>query len=109
MKEHRAISSYEYFNKEVKARIQNAPENGTVEVTTDIWISYVDYVLKALEERCDITLVTTFRYQGKEYRFTIPARKPGTDANILVEEDVKYYGFLYLSGKYGLKEVMDKK
>lgn len=52
---------------------------------------YNQAILNKLAERGDVSLKTTFTYNGITYSFTIPA---GSDYSNL--EDAKYYGFMYL-------------
>lgn len=93
----RGISSMAYWLNMVEKKIRSANPGDTVVAETDIWISFWDKIMIALDENPDVALTCNFKYKGNRYSFTIPAR---TDGQKTLEEGVGWYGFLYLSGKY---------
>ncbi len=52
-------------------------------------------VMKTLQEHPNLTLVFSYRYEGRDYKVTIPGSLAKADTNI------PWYGPLYLYGKYG--------
>lgn len=82
--------------RELTKYINTAEAGSTIEFTgKPIMMCYSRAILDKLAERGDISLKTTFTYDGITYSFTIPA---GSDYSNL--EDAKWYGFLYLYNAY---------
>ncbi len=97
----RPLEAYYAFQGDVARRIELAPEGGTVNVKTSHYINFNKQVMKALEERQDVSVHVSFldqEYKGNRVSFTIPA---GEDVMALVDKN-GYAGFLYLGGIYGL-------
>ena len=89
------ISRAMAFVKNIVKMIQEAPENGTVEITTDYYTCYTSYILKELIKRPDVSLKTTYKDKDGNVRtFTIPAGQAPTDG-------AQFYGFTYLGNLYG--------
>lgn len=89
------ISGAMAFVKNIVKMIQEAPENGTVEITTDYYTCYTSYILKELIKRPDVSLKTTYKDKDGNVRtFTIPAGQAPTDG-------AQFYGFTYLGNLYG--------
>ena len=89
------ISGAMAFVKNLVKMIQEAPENGTVEITTDYYTCYTSYILKELIKRPDVSLKTTYKDKdGNARTFTIPAGQAPTDG-------AQFYGFTYLGNLYG--------
>lgn len=89
------ISGAMTFVKNIVKMIQEAPENGTVEITTSNFSCYTSYILKELSKRPDVSLKTTFKDKdGSTKTFTIPAGQAPTDG-------AQFYGFTYLGNLYG--------
>ena len=89
------ISGAMAFVKNIVKMIQEAPENGTVEITTDYYTCYTSYILKELIKRPDVSLKTTYKDKdGNARTFTIPAGQSPTDG-------AQFYGFTYLGNLYG--------
>lgn len=51
-------------------------------------------VMQMLVKRSDVTLIMEYTYEGKDYRVVIPAGKA-------VNDEIPWYGPLYLAGRYG--------
>lgn len=82
--------------KELTNYINTAKAGSTIEFTgKPIMMCYSQTILDKLAERGDVSLKTTFDYDGITYSFTIPA---GSDYSNL--GDAKYYGFKYLSNAF---------
>lgn len=99
---YRPIAPFHAFVGDVANRIENAPENSTVQVKTSLFFAFNKQVMQALADRPDVSLYVTFldqQYKGNRVSFTIPA---GEDTMALLDEN-GYCGFLYLAGIYGLK------
>ena len=89
------ISGAMAFVKNIVKMIQEAPENGTVEITTDYYTCYTSYILKELIKRPDVSLKTTYKDKdGNARTFTIQAGQAPTDG-------AQFYGFTYLGNLYG--------
>ena len=89
------ISGAMAFVKNIVKMIQEAPENGTVEITTDYYTCYTSYILKELIKPPDVSLKTTYKDKdGNARTFTIPAGQAPTDG-------AQFYGFTYLGNLYG--------
>lgn len=101
VQEIKTLSSFMYWNRKVQAQIKNAAPGAAVAVETPLWISFYEDILKALDERPDVSLTCKFKVKGEWYSFTIPARQAGTK---LAQDGVAWYGFLYLSGIWGIAE-----
>lgn len=83
------------FVKKVVKLIQDAPQNGTVDITTKNYSCYTAWIIEELAKRPDVTLKTTYTdAEGNVKTFTIPAGQAPTDG-------AEFYGFTYLGNKYG--------
>ena len=83
----------------VEALVTVAEAGATVK-TKDI-TTLANGTMKALLKRGDVTLVMEYTYQGVDYVVTIPAGKA-------VDNDIPWYGPLYLAGMYGNGTGADK-
>ena len=83
----------------VEALITVAAAGATVK-TKDI-TTLSNSTMKALLKRGDVTLVMEYTYKGVDYVVTIPAGKA-------VDNDIPWYGPLYLAGMYGNGTGADK-
>lgn len=82
--------------RELNNYINTANTGSTIEFTgKPLMMCYSRAILDKLAERGDVSLKTTFDYDGNTYSFTIPA---GSDYSNL--EDAKYYGFMYLCNAF---------
>lgn len=83
------------FVKNIVYKIQNAPANGTVEIKTENYTCYTDFIMAALRKRPDVSLKTTYTDKDKSTKtFTIPAGQAPDDGQL-------FYGFTYLGNLYG--------
>ncbi|MGN0376562.1 MAG: hypothetical protein ACI4ED_02895 [Suilimivivens sp.] len=83
------------FVKNIVKMIQEAPGNGTVEITTGNYTCYTAYIINELIKRPDVSLKTTYKDKdGNVKSFTIPAGQAPTDG-------AQFYGFTYLGNLYG--------
>ena len=87
-----AGSAVHLFIRNIIKSINNAPQNGTVTVNTEIWTCYNKEVMDALSQRPDVTLVTNYRYNHIDYTVTIPA---GYEVDTLLDEN-GYCGLRHL-------------
>lgn len=100
----KSYSSYSYNGtsaqelvNELFRYINTAEAGSTIEFTgKPIMMCYSQAILDKLAARGDVSLKTTFTYNGVTESFTIPA---GSDYSNL--EAAKYYGFKYLSNAFG--------
>lgn len=76
----------------VAAQITSAAKGATVK-TKDI-TALPNSVMKMLLKRNDVTLVMEYTYNGRDYTVTIPA-------GAAIDNDIPWYGPLYLAGYYG--------
>lgn len=92
------VSKATAWVKGVTAKIENAPENGTVMVESDTYLCYTDRIMDALRVRCDVSLTTCFTDEdGIRKGFTIPAGQAPDDGE-------QFYGFTGLGNRYGWLE-----
>lgn len=83
------------FVKNIVYKIQNAPADSTVEINTNNYTCYTDFIMSALRKRTDVSLKTTFKDKdGSTKAFTIPAGQAPDDEQL-------FYGFTYLGNLYG--------
>lgn len=100
----KSYSSYSYNGtsaqelvNELFHYINTAEAGSTIEFTgKPIMMCYSQAILDKLAARGDVSLKTTFTYNGVTESFTIPA---GSDYSNL--EAARYYGFKYLSNAFG--------
>ena len=86
-------SAFYQFNVDAANRIAKAPQNGTVTISTDTWISFAkNLVLPALQSRPDVTVIVKYKWKGKPAKLVIPA---GTDLSSKFG-DSGFCGFLNL-------------
>lgn len=85
--------------KNILSKIENAEENGVVEIETNIYSCYTKKIIEALQKRPDVTLKTVYTdKEGNRQGFTIPAGQTPTDG-------ADFYGFTYLGNLYGWDEL----
>ncbi|MCM1534861.1 MAG: LysM peptidoglycan-binding domain-containing protein [Clostridium sp.] len=80
------------FAADVENQIKGAAKGATVKMTGLNTLS--NGMMKALLARKDVTLVMEYTYGGKNYTVVIPA-------GAAVDNDIPWYGPLYLAGYYG--------
>lgn len=97
-----AGSSVHLFIRNIIKSINDAPQNGTVAVNTEIWTCYNREIIDALSQRPDVTLVTNYRYNHVDYTVTIPA---GYEVDTLLDEN-GYCGFRHLDQVLGGSEIV---
>ena len=86
-------SAFYQFNVDAANRIAKAPQNGTVIISTDTWISFAkNLVLPSLQSRPDVTVIVKYKWKGKPAKLVIPA---GTDLSSKFG-DSGFCGFLNL-------------
>lgn len=85
-------SAYEAFLQEAAAAVRNT-QTDEVFIRTDRWMSFHSFVLEAISERPEVTVVIQYWYQGKWYEVKIPA---GADVSLLADEN-GFCGFQYLA------------
>lgn len=101
------LSSFAVYNYNIAKQITNAAADGTVTVDARKrgWISYAPSVLIALRDRPDVTLVTDYRYKGKDYEMTIPAGADLSPLGDLSERNSdECFGYLYLGQFFPTEE-----
>ncbi len=87
-------SAYYQFNADSANEISKAPQNGTVTISTDKWVSFAKrLVLPALQNRPDVTVIVKYVWKGTNYKLVIPA---GTDLSSFFDEN-GYCGFMNLN------------
>ncbi|MDD5940648.1 MAG: InlB B-repeat-containing protein [Lachnospiraceae bacterium] len=87
-------SAYYQFNADSANKISKAPQNGTVTISTDKWVSFAKrLVLPALQNRPDVTVIVKYVWKGTNYKLVIPA---GTDLSSFFDEN-GYCGFMNLN------------
>ena len=112
----RPISAYGLWLDSVKEQILTAEENAVVEIKTDIWNTYSKDIMDALNERTDVTLVTTFGAGEDAVTFTIPAGactliadettalagsvEDATGVAATAQEETQWFGYQFLAGAY---------
>ena len=78
--------------------IKNAPQNGVLQFDSGRMYTLSDYMIKKLSERSDVTTIITFKYEGKDYKMTIPA---GVDYSALFADEAYFYGYFYFAEAVG--------
>jgi len=105
-------SAYTAFLEEAERVIRNAAD-GLAVIETDHWISFNQRVLDAMEERPEVAVRVRYRYNGKAYEVTVPARTTaptgttvpgGTGVGGLADEN-GFCGFRYLDQIFGGREI----
>lgn len=99
------ITAYYAFNKDTQEKVLNAGQGATVKVQTPLFISFHEMVLKALQDRPDVTLVVDYKSGDSLYEMTIPAGSGTRLAQLF--GDSQYAGFLYLGGAYETTQLPD--
>lgn len=90
-----------YYVKNLIESIENAPENGIVENETGVFRCYTQRTMKALRDRPDVSLKTTFTdEEGNRKSFTIPAGQA-------LDDGEQFYGYTYLGNLYGWEETQE--
>lgn len=83
------------YEDDIIDRIAAAEENSTIVFNRDCGINTLSNgMMKTLAERGDVSLVLEYTYEGVDYIIKIPAGKA-------VENDIPWYGPLYLASVYG--------
>ena len=86
--------SWDYLGT-IEDRIQSAESKGVVVITKEQGVNTLsNSVMQMLVKRSDVTLIMEYTYEGKDYRVVIPAGKA-------VNDEIPWYGPLYLAGRYG--------
>lgn len=80
------------YTEDLENRIASAAQGATVKFTGINTLP--NSVMKELLARKDVTLVMEYTYDGRDYTVTIPAGRA-------VDNDIPWYGPLYLSAHYG--------
>lgn len=93
------ISSATAFINMVRDKIEEAPEGGTVEISSEMYFCYTAKIMKALQARPDVSLKTNYLTEdGTWHTFTIPAGSAPAG-------DTQFYGFTGLANDYnGISE-----
>lgn len=94
-----ADKKYVTWTRNVAKKITNATPSKKLTISTTIYTAFPSYVIEALDQRPDVTLVVKWVYEGQDFSFTIPA---GTDVMKVLDEN-GFAGFLYLQGLFGPK------
>ena len=94
-----ADKKYVTWTRNVAKTITNATPSKKLTISTTIYTAFPSYVIEALDQRPDVTLVVKWVYEGQDFSFTIPA---GTDVMKVLDEN-GFAGFLYLQGLFGPK------
>lgn len=94
-----ADRKYVTWTRNVAKKITNATPSKKLTITTTIYTSFPDYVIQALDQRPDVTLVVKWVYEGQDFTFTILS---GTDVMKVLDEN-GFAGFLYLQNLFGPK------
>lgn len=97
----KSVTGYSVFSNETVKAIRNAAA-GEVIVETNLWESFPVKVLTELSAKKDVSLTVRYRYQGKYYTLTIPAR---ADLTKITEENL-FVGFRYLDSLFGGSEIV---
>ncbi len=88
------IAAYPYFVKESIKKIEKAPLNSTVTISSAIYGSVPVSVMETIAARPDLTVDFALTYNHETYKIEIPA---GTTINT----EFEYYGSLKLAELYG--------
>lgn len=88
------VSSGTAFINMVRDKIEEAPQGGTVEISTEMYFCYTAKIMKALQARPDVSLKTNYLTEdGTWHTFTIPAGSAPVG-------DTQFYGFTGLANYY---------
>lgn len=94
--EEKAAFDYQLTNIERIELIKSAKEAVTIKIPKKAEVNTLDkYFMKALANNPYVTVDMTYEYDGTTYHVVIPAGKAEYD------EEIDYYGPMYLVGKYG--------
>ena len=88
----RNIDNQANLFKEIRMKVNNAPENATVSFEMGGYISLNKILMETLEKRSDVTVNFKFTYKGKKYDMTIPA---GFQWGMTLN-DSGWAGFMYI-------------
>ena len=94
VKESRVFGSDVVFVSGMLSGIKNAPLGGVVEYESGEYHTMMDKMIALLAERSDVSMVTTFTYNGVNYKMTVPA---GVDYTEMLSDDEIYYGYFYFA------------
>lgn len=88
------VSSGTAFINMVRDKIEEAPQGGTVEISSEMYFCYTAKIMKALQARPDVSLKTNYLTEdGTWHTFTIPAGSAPVG-------DTQFYGFTGLANYY---------
>ncbi len=90
------IAAYPYFVKDSLQKIQKAPLNGTVKISSPIFGSVPVSVLQAIAARPDLTVEFNLIHNHENYKIVIPT-------GAAIDTSCEYYGVLKLSELYDLQ------
>ena len=68
-----ADKKYVTWTRNVAKKITNATPSKKLTISTTIYTAFPSYVIEALDQRPDVTLVVKWVYEGQDFSFTIPA------------------------------------
>ncbi|MGN1160190.1 MAG: hypothetical protein ACI4SE_08315 [Lachnospiraceae bacterium] len=94
VKESRIFGSDVVFVSGMLSGIKNAPLGGVIEYESGEYHTMMDKMIALLAERSDVSMVTTFTYNGVNYKMTVPA---GVDYTEMLSDDEIYYGYFYFA------------
>lgn len=96
------LSAYPVFNSTLLTLIAEAPENGTVTITTRRWESVKRSVLEALIKRPDVKLVVDFRgtKDSGDLQVTLTGSDPLLQAILTQMSGDKFFGLMFLYGAF---------
>lgn len=86
-------AKFKYFNATAAQDVSMASPNATVIVESGEWKCLTKRVLRAVENRGDVTLVVRFKEDGKVCQYVIPAGSKF--------EGLDCVGFAYLENRFG--------
>ena len=98
VKESGPLSALDVFWAGAFEKVKSALPGETVIIESDIWHSLPSYVMEAIAERRDISVVCRMEYEHQKYEVMISPEES-------VEYTDAYYGVLYLVQLYGGKSV----
>ena len=88
-------SEFERYRDNLTNEIANAKDGATIKISRDENINALpNDIMKALYKKQTVALELEYTFEGKEYTVTIPAGKAE-------DNDIEWYGPLYLQMRYG--------
>ena len=94
----RTIDNMRNVFKEIRNKVNNAPQNGTVKVDTGSYISLNGNMVDTLKNRSDVTINFVFTYKEQKYDMVIPA---GFNWDY-TQNSSGWVGFMYLGSFPGV-------